>query len=329
MNKTPQKIINFINKYETFVVIGHERPDGDSRAAQKGLCHLLKKLNKECAAAYYIPDDAEIPENPEDPKYKRFIENNTAEYYISQGHPVILVDCNELSRIGKFKDLIKNNPIGIVDHHVTEKVEAEASYINSEYPAAALLIKNLFDEFKINPEIEIAKELFYGFCTDTGFFQFLRENQGDYIHDAADLVNSGASPKEAYKDIYGGKSLESRRYIARIISEMEVFNDEKLIVITEEKEDSKLKDNSSSEIYNLLFNAKNTEVIVFIKYTEDDRLAISLRSKDRINVGAIARIFDGGGHDLAAGFKTDLDYSEVKAELIKILNEKLVVLQNT
>lgn len=324
MYKSPQKIINFINKYDTFVVIGHENPDGDSIASQKGLCHLLKKLNKECAKAHNIPEDAIIPEDTEDYRYKRFIENNTAEYYITQGYPIILVDCYETERTGKFHDMIKNNPIGVIDHHVAENVQAEASYINSDFPAASLLVKTLFDEFEVNPDIRIAQELFKGFCTDTGFFQFLQNNQGKYIHHAADLVNFGASPKDTYREIFGGKTLASRKHIAKVISEMEVYNDEKLIIITEDSEKLDFKDNSSSEIYSLLFNAESTEIVVFIKIIENNELSVSLRSKDKIDVGKIAREFGGGGHKLAAGFKSKEPLNKMKVDLLDILNKKLV-----
>jgi phosphoesterase RecJ-like protein len=324
MKKSPQKILNFINKYETFVVIGHIRPDGDCIASQRGLCTLLKKLNKECAAAYHIPEDAEIPDDPEDSRYKRYIENNTAEYYIKQGEAVIIVDCSELTRIGKFGEMIKDNPLGIIDHHAFSDSEAEAEYINPDFPAAALMVKRVYDELGIIPDQDTAEELFHGFCTDTGFFQFLESNSGDYIHDAADLVNCGASPKKTYKNIYSGKKLDSRKYIAEVLSRMQTFAEDKLIILTETEDQPYKESSSSTEIYNLLLTSSETEVIAFIKYAqEDDSLVVSLRSKEKVNVGQIAAEFGGGGHALASGFKTDLKMKELKNRLIEKLSAEI------
>ncbi len=48
---------------------------------------------------------------------------------------------------------------------------------------------------------------------------------------------------------------------------------------------------------------EGVEVAVLFSEMIDERIRVSLRSKSRVNVSAIAESFGGGGHERAAGFR--------------------------
>jgi phosphoesterase RecJ-like protein len=54
-------------------------------------------------------------------------------------------------------------------------------------------------------------------------------------------------------------------------------------------------------LINLPLTVKEIEAVVFFKQNEGDQYRVSMRSKGDIDVGAIAKEFDGGGHKNAAG----------------------------
>ena len=48
---------------------------------------------------------------------------------------------------------------------------------------------------------QVADILFFGLCTDTGFFRFLREDSASVFELTARLVKAGANPNKMYDKI--------------------------------------------------------------------------------------------------------------------------------
>jgi phosphoesterase RecJ-like protein len=57
----------------------------------------------------------------------------------------------------------------------------------------------------------------------------------------------------------------------------------------------------SEGIVNYALSIADVEAAVFLRELPDERIRVSLRSKGRINVAAIAKRLDGGGHETASG----------------------------
>ncbi|GAG48801.1 unnamed protein product, partial [marine sediment metagenome] len=62
-------------------------------------------------------------------------------------------------------------------------------------------------------------------------------------------------------------------------------------------------------------------VLLFVE--ERDCVRVSLRSRERINVAALAARFGGGGHARAAGLRIDEDLDTAKQQLIAACVEEL------
>ncbi len=54
-------------------------------------------------------------------------------------------------------------------------------------------------------------------------------------------------------------------------------------------------------LINLPLTVKEIQAVVFFKQTEGDEYRVSMRSKENIDIGAVAKQFEGGGHKNAAG----------------------------
>ena len=64
-------------------------------------------------------------------------------------------------------------------------------------------------------------------------------------------------------------------------------------------------------------SVRGTEVAIFAREQEPGKFRVSLRAKDKIKVNEIARAFDGGGHDKAAGCRISGELSDVREKLLK------------
>ena len=54
-------------------------------------------------------------------------------------------------------------------------------------------------------------------------------------------------------------------------------------------------------LINLPLTVKEIQAVVFFKHAEGDEYRVSMRSKGDIDIGAVAKLFGGGGHKNAAG----------------------------
>ena len=72
---------------------------------------------------------------------------------------------------------------------------------------------------------------------------------------------------------------------------------------------------------NIPLKANDIKVSVFFKENTEGLLRCSLRSKEDIDIGIIAREFGGGGHRTAAGFKCKDNLETVKKKVLKELGK--------
>jgi bifunctional oligoribonuclease and PAP phosphatase NrnA len=69
---------------------------------------------------------------------------------------------------------------------------------------------------------------------------------------------------------------------------------------------------------------RSVKVAVFIKESDDGVVAVSLRAKGQCDVAEVARLFEGGGHRNAAGFRSlGKTIEQVRLEILAVLSQAL------
>ncbi len=119
--------------------------------------------------------------------------------------------------------------------------------------------------------------------------------------------------------MYGGKSLDSRLLMGKILSSAESYFDNKLIVCTESYEDNLrfgYEGRDSDSIYQMLQSVAGVEAMVIIKQETPESCSVGLRSRDSIDVAKIASSFGGGGHKNASGMLVDGSIEQMKQAII-------------
>lgn len=295
----------FINNHNFFIVIGHKEPDGDCISSCLGIAEILKHYNKQ-----YQLLSAGPFKRTEIQKFENQFTNEME--FLSEAERkqtgLIICDCSELHRLGEIDGDLKNLDTFVIDHHKTAEIPNNAeSIIYSKSPAASLLVQLLYEKCVGKLTEKIAKTLFFGLMTDTGFFRFLTNNDTETFLASARLVEAGANPRETYDEITSGKSYQSRKLLGVMLNHAESYLDGKLIVTYETLEDTKKygqEGRDSDALYSALLAIKNVEAVVFIRQETDSNCTAGLRSKDKVDVSAIAAKFGGGGHKNASGLST-------------------------
>jgi len=306
------ELLDFIDKHDEFVILGHEYPDGDCVGSALVLAELLRDLGKTADVASAGPFEEMDSMTFQDEFYDEIDPT-------WQDRAVIFVDCASFSRTGF-------EPFGsgsiAIDHHPTKSEDSVGGFIDTSSPSTTLLIARLAEELGLELTKEDAELLMLGFCTDTGCFRFLDGSSGEHIRVAADLVDAGASPNETVMWLDSLFTLEDRMFLAKVMGEARLEDGGRIVMFLLPDADLELSNRLDTETLNRMFlGIEGVEATVLMRVNTDGSTQVGMRSKGNIDVGKTAQEYGtgGGGHKKAAGFTTQESIEDCAAKLLDLL----------
>lgn len=313
---------DFLNQHEFFYVAGHKEPDGDAIFSCLGMAEILKSLDLE----YQLLSTGPFKRNEIKPKEKFF--SNEMKFLSEPERKktgLILLDCSELSRVGDIEGDLKNLDMFIIDHHKTAEA-TENSIIDQTSPACCCLVQQIYEKLVGKLTKKAAEYFFFGMATDTGYFRFLNDTSAEVFRQTARLIEAGVNPRKIYDIITGGKAFSTRKLLGIMLDRVERRYNNKLALTYETMEDTKKwgqegRDNDT--LYSLLLSVDGIEAVLFVRQDTELTCTCGFRSRDAVDVSAIAAKFGGGGHKNAAGLSIDGKIKDVTekicAEFAKVL----------
>ena len=309
---------DFIESHEFFFIIGHKEPDGDCITSCLGVAAILDNFGK----PYQLLSAGPFKRNEVIRWQERFSsEMQFQDSSERKASGLIIVDCSELIRLGDIDGDLKGFDTFVIDHHKTSEIGGELKgLINPDAPACAFLVQ-LFYEALIGPvPSELAKTLFFGICTDTGFFRFLTDNSAEVFAAVSRLVADGADPRTTYREINSGKPYSTRKLLGILLGRAERYLEGRLVVTYETLEDTKkwgMEGRDSDALYQLMLSAKGVEAVVFLRQDTLTTCTGGFRSQDKIDVSAVAAKFGGGGHKNASGMSCNGRVETLIPQIVK------------
>lgn len=317
----PVELTQALKKRDSFLLIGHKDPDGDCLSSQLALGSFLERIGKKVCLLSPGPFD-----RPEIEDQEKYFLSHVPEAWKHIDPLVVVLDCSTIDRIGDLADEIVDFTVAVIDHHNSGMSFGDIQFIRPEAPSVTFLIHKIIKSFDMVPSHKEAKHLLFGIATDTGFFRHLESGSEELFLSVAELTKYGASPKEAYSEIYGGKTLKSKQLMGRLLSRTRSELDGKLMITYETEEDllefgSASRDSDS--LYQQIQGIRNVEAIILIRFETSSELSVGLRSKHYADIGAVAKSFGGGGHKKAAGFSWNGSAEEITEKLLEVFSRIL------
>lgn len=322
-----QQFKDFVQSYDSFIVVGHKEPDGDCIASSLGVAAILKKMGKPYQLVSVGPfKRTEIKE------YEQLFGRQATLLQTGKKIALIIVDCGEFKRIGEIfsQDTLITDmstlPAFFIDHHKTSSPESQTYIIEPTSPATSYLVQQLHEKLIGPLDKETAQILFFGLSTDTGYFRFLEENSSDIFLAAARMVEAGVSPRKTYDIMTSGKPFSTRKLLGVLLERATQYYNGKLIITYETQEDTRRyggEGRDSDSLYQLLLSCVGIEVVVFIRQETEQTCTMGLRSKDEVDVSTVAANFGGGGHKNAAGCSTPGTIEELTPKLLASFEQAL------
>ena len=302
--KNIEKFQELIKNSETFLVLGHTKPDGDCAGSVLAWYNYLKGQGKK-VQAYFSDTDASLD----------FLEN----YYeaITDYHDLnfsnldclITCDFNALHRSG-IEHLLEKNVVNSktklinIDHHVGKAQWPDLVFSKVDASSTTIIIYNLFKEMGFDINSMVATCLLTGLLTDTNFLTNTGTNN-DAFDAYNELLNLGAKEKVIIQNLQE-ITVNIVQALGEVLADIK-FNAEWGIAvarITDKLlEKYHLQEGDLGRLYDLLVKIKEYKAILVLKDRDGGQLIKgSWRTREDIDLGKLARFMGGGGHEKAAGF---------------------------
>jgi bifunctional oligoribonuclease and PAP phosphatase NrnA len=311
-------IISAIKATKTIAILPHIYADGDSLGSSLALNMTLQKMGKNTSVFIEEPIPFIYDFLPESKAAQLFSGNNQI------FDLVIALDTGDLGRLGKRIEIFDNAKITVnIDHHFTNSEFAFHNYIDSNSSAVGEIIYQLIKMMDQKLDSEIATCLYVAIATDTGGFRF--SNTTAVTHQiVADLISNNVNVSEISQKVFDTVTHGKVKVLGEAIKSLELLEYGKLAVLTISDETIKnvgAKDEDCDGIINTGRNINGVEVAILLRVKENGEIKVNLRSKNYVDVGAIANMYSGGGHKRAAGCTVQGSQEDVKKRLIDDIKE--------
>ena len=308
-----------LSKPQKIVIVPHKNPDGDAIGSTLGLWHFLKNMGQD--ASVIVPNDYPrflkwMPGNEDIINFER--KNSEAKERISQATLIFTLDFNHLGRIGQMQTELESADATfiMIDHHQEPADYAQITYSDVSMSSTCEMVYTFIEKLGGVQAItsEIANCLYAGIMTDTGSFKFASTTSRTH-RVIADLIDKGAENTKIHHQIYDTNTPARLHLLGCALKNMVILEKFRTAYITLSQEELdaheyKKGDTEGFVNYGLTLDGIIFAVI-FIENKEEGIIKISFRSVGNFSVNEFARKhFQGGGHDNAAGGKSDVSIAE-------------------
>ena len=301
-----------IEKANNIVLLTHENPDGDAIGSTLAMYNGLKQFNKNI--------DVIIPEMPKEYAFLEGIDKVKKESDIENYDLAISLDCGDIKRLNGFSKYFEDAKVKInIDHHETNTMFADFNFVNPDAPACAQILITVLEYIGVEIDKNIGTCLLTGIITDTGGFKYEGTNSATFEFTAW-LLGLGVNVSEIYRRVLQVKTRTSFELKKIAMNRLEFLEDGKIAFTYITDEDAKnvgSQTGDSDGIVEMGRDIEGVEVSIFLREKEGIYKA-SLRSATYVNVSDVCLMFNGGGHQRAAGAIINLPLEEAKE---KIVNE--------
>jgi phosphoesterase RecJ-like protein len=310
MTQAYKTLSDLIRNSQSFIVTSHIDPDGDAIGCALAMFSVLKRLNK---TVKVLSEDG-VP-----PSYT-FLEG-ASEVLTSRADPcdvAVVVDSGGLDRTGWVGEVVKQcRTVVNIDHHMSNTYFGDINIVDMSAGACGEIVYKVLDELGAGLVKSEAEALYVAILSDTGCFRFPSTTAGT-LKIAAHLLDLGVRPYHAASEIYWKKSLASLKILGNTLSSIEVTDDGKIAMMQVTRDMYRAAGASAVDtegLANYPRSINGVAVGVFLRETSEGCFRVSLRAAEGYDVDAVAKVFGGGGHAAAAGFRIEGDLESVKAKV--------------
>ncbi len=313
---------------QKFVVVTHERPDGDALGSLIAMQEILTALHKD-SLMFIDADEFPLPNEYSFFELSGLVRTVPGDI---DERTIVFLDCGNVERNPAQAFRRPGADILNLDHHHDNTRFGTVNLVVPEASCTAEIVWDVMHDLQARPTVKIAEALYVGLITDTGRFMYQNTTARSHVM-AAELIEAGVDVHEVYRRVYEGVPYGKLALLARGLANVQRYDGGRLTMTGLSAGDfaeSGAEESYSEGVIDHLRAVQGTAVAALVRDriadVEDEGLRkVSLRSSDeRVDVSRIARAQGGGGHRQAAGFTTAMDWEQIVAFLREEVAEQLL-----
>lgn len=309
-----KKTIDILRVYGSFLITTHINPEGDSLGSQLALYQLLERMGKKAV----MINDHKVPA-----VYEFLPQNNLIRTRLEKNidyDVAIAVDCPTLERIGRVKEIIRDDRIILnIDHHISNVNFGKVNWIEANASSCGEMIYSLFKELDCKIDKDIAINIYTAILTDTGSFGY--NNTSSRTHSiASELLGYGLDVSDIHEKIYEKKSISEMKLLGMALLDVKTEENGKIAYVVVTQDMANACDNfdlkGTESFVNFPRAISGVEIALFFREEKAGSIHVSFRSKGKVDVYKLAQVFGGGGHARASGCLVKGKLDEVKEQVL-------------
>ena len=302
-----EQLVALLEGNKRFLVASHESPDGDAIASTLALVNALREQGKEVVAFNRdsVPGDYQFL-----PGWDRVVTTVPADSHFDVG---FVLDAGELRRAG---DWIRGacRTLVNIDHHPHSEDFGDLYWVDPAASATGVMVYRLLQAAGWPISLDVATCLYTTILSDTGSFRYSNADP-EAFRVAGEMVALGVDPWQIASGLYESQEEVRLRLLALALPTLDVAPCGTFAAITLTSEmlaATGATPEHTDRFINYPRSVRGVEVAICFRQLGPASFKVGFRSKGKIDVGALAREFGGGGHHNAAGATIDQELPVVR-----------------
>ena len=282
--------------------VAHVNPDGDSLGSAIALALAIRRLGGR-ASVSFDADPFEVP------RTLRFLPGQEVLVAPADLAPspdlVVTLDASSKARLGSLAAFLSGSCSIVVDHHPSNPRFGDINVVDTDAASTSVLAIRMIDALGVELDADIATAVYTGLATDTGSFRFAATTPA--VHElAARLLRTGIRPDLIGRELWDTHRFGYLKLLGVVLDRVRLEPEFDLVWSWCGQSDLAAFGLDYDEIEGLIDTVRTAaEAEVAIVCKQDGEVwKVSVRSKGRVDVGAICTALGGGGHRFAAGISS-------------------------
>lgn len=304
MTSSYTKAAEKIAAAENILLVTHISPDGDALGSLCFMSEWLTKLHKVHTAYCAGP----LPENLSFLPHFDHITTDKTSFTIDQFDLVISLDCGSLARTALAPE-IKARPASSffieIDHHPSVEKVSDLEIRETVAASTTEVLYHISQAVNLKLNSRMAHCLLTGVLTDTGSFRFASTSEKT-IAAASEMLLGGASLPKIIDKTWRTKNVKDLRLWGLALSRLQKsahYNVTYTVLTQEDLIKTESDEEAIEGLPEFISSLPDTRAILLLREDVQGNIRGNWRTLyDEIDVGRLARLLGGGGHQKAAGF---------------------------
>ncbi|HWS92058.1 MAG TPA: bifunctional oligoribonuclease/PAP phosphatase NrnA [Mycobacterium sp.] len=306
--------VELLSRAATIGVVAHVHPDADTIGAGLAMALVLEKSGKDVQVSFAAP--ATLPESLASlPGCHLMVSPDAMRRDVDL---VVTVDVPSVKRLGGLGDLAgPGRQVLVIDHHASNDMFGTANFIDLSADSTTMMIADILDTWGKPIDPDVAHCIYAGLTTDTGSFRWASARA---LRLAARLVDVGVDNAAISRTLMDTHPFVWLPLLSRVLGTAQLLPDAVggrglVYAVVEHRDWISSRPEEVESIVDIVRTTQQAEVAAVFKEVDPRQWSVSMRAKAEVDVAAVASVFGGGGHRLAAGYTTSGSIDDAVASL--------------